>query len=90
MANTEVIKVMTTKIDKQERDKATFEARITSLTAQLNAKEAELREQLNAKDEEIRQMKRELDASEGGRVRVQRELNNLREAEALVSNTASV
>jgi predicted nucleic acid-binding Zn-ribbon protein len=86
----EVIKAMAIKIEEQEREKAALEETIATLTAQLKAKEDELSEQVKTKDEELRQMKRELDATEGGRVRVQRELNQVREAASLLSSSASV
>ena len=86
----EVIKAMASKIEQQEREKAALEQTIALLTAQLHAKEVELSEQVKAKDEELRQLKRELDATERGRVSVQRELNNVREAEALLSSSGSV
>ena len=86
----EVIKAMESKIEEQEREKAALEQTIASLTTQLKAKEAELSEQVEAKEEELRQMKRELDATEAGRVRVQRELNHVHEATALLSSSASV
>jgi uncharacterized coiled-coil protein SlyX len=78
-----VIKAMESKIAEQEQT-------IASLTTQLKAKEDELSEQVKAKDDELRQMKRELDATEGGRSRVQRELTYVREAAALLSSSASV
>jgi SMC interacting uncharacterized protein involved in chromosome segregation len=86
----EVIKAMESKIEEQEREKAALEQTIVSLTTQLKAKEVELSEQVEAKEEELRQMKRELDATEAGRVRVQRELNHANEATALLSTSASV
>ena len=86
----EVIKAMESKIEEQEREKAALEQTIASLTTQLKAKEVELSEQVKAKDEELKHMKRELDATEGGRVRVQRELTHVREAAALLSSSASV
>ena len=81
---------MASKIEEQEREKAALEEKIASLTSQLKAKEVELSEQVKAKDEELRQMKRELDATEGGRSRVQRELTLVSEAAAFLSNSASV
>jgi predicted RNase H-like nuclease (RuvC/YqgF family) len=86
----EVIKAMESKIAEQEKEKAALEHTIVSLTNQLKAKEVELSEQVKAKDEELRQMKRELDATEGGRAHLQRELTNVREAAALLSSSASV
>ena len=86
----EVIKAMASKIEEQEREKAALEETIATLTPQLKAKEDELSEQVKTKDEELRQIKRELDATEGGRVRVQRELNQVREAASLLSSSASV
>lgn len=85
-----VIKAMESKIADQEREKVALEQIIASLTTQLNAKEVELSEQVKAKDEELRQMKRELEASEGGRARVHRELSNVREAATLLSSSGSV
>ena len=81
---------MESKIEEQERERDAFEQTIVSLTTQLKAKEAELSEQVEAKEEELRHMKRELDATEAGRVRVQRELNHANEATALLSTSASV
>lgn len=81
---------MMSKIEEQEREKAALEQTIASLTTQLNDKEVQLSEQVKAKDEQLRQMKRELDATEGGRARVQRELTDVREAAALLSSSASV
>jgi predicted nucleic acid-binding Zn-ribbon protein len=86
----EVIKAMAIKIEEQEREKAALEQTIATLTAQLKAKEDELSEQVKTKDEELRQIKRELDATEAGRVHVERELNRVLEARALLSNSASV
>ena len=80
----EVIKAMAIKIEEQEREKAALEETIVTLTAQLKAKEDELSEQVKTKDEEHGQIKRELDATEGGRFRVQRELNQVREAVSLL------
>jgi uncharacterized coiled-coil protein SlyX len=78
-----VIKAMESKIAEQEQA-------IASLTSQLKAKEVELSEQVKAKNEELRQMKRELDATEVGRVRLQRELNDVRPAAVLLNSTSSV
>jgi predicted nucleic acid-binding Zn-ribbon protein len=86
----EVIKAMAIKIEEQEREKAALEETIATLTAQLKAKEDELSEQVKTKDEELRRIKRELDATEAGRVHVERELNRVLEARALLSNSASV
>jgi len=86
----EVIKAMAIKIEEQEREKAALEQTIATLTAQLKAKEDELSEQVKTKDEELRRIKRELDATEAGRVHVERELNRVLEARALLSNSASV
>ena len=85
-----VIKAMAIKIEEQEREKAALEETIATLTAQLKAKEDELSEQVKTKDEELRRIKRELDATEAGRVHVERELNRVLEARALLSNSASV
>ena len=81
---------MAIKIEEQEREKAALEETIATLTAQLKAKEDELSEQVKTKDEELRRIKRELDATEAGRVHVERELNRVLEARALLSNSASV
>ena len=81
---------MAIKIEEQEREKAALEETIATLTAQLKVKEDELSEQVKTKDEEHGQIKRELDATEGGRFRVQRELNQVREAVSLLSSSASV
>jgi predicted nucleic acid-binding Zn-ribbon protein len=86
----EVIKAMAIKIEEQEREKAALEETIATLTAQLKVKEDELSEQVKTKDEELRRIKRELDATEAGRVHVERELNRVLEARALLSNSASV
>ena len=85
----EVIKAMESKIEEQEREKAALEQIIVSVTTQLKAKEAELSEQVEAKQEELRHMKRELEATEAGRVRVQRELDHVHEGTALLSSSAS-
>ena len=85
-----VISAMERKIEEQEREKAALEQTIASLTTQLNDKEAELSEQVEAKEEKLRHMKRELDATEAGRVRVQRELTHVHDATALLSSSASV
>ena len=81
---------MAINIEEQEREKAALEETIATLTAQLKVKEDELSEQVKTKDEELRQIKRELDATEAGRVHVERELNRVLEARALLSNSASV
>ena len=81
---------MERKIEEQEREKAALEQTIVTLKSQLNAKEAELSEQVEAKEEDLRHMKSELDATEAGRVRVQRELDHVHEATALLSSSASV
>ena len=81
---------MASTIEEQEREKAALEETIAALTAQLKAKEVELSEKVKAKDEELRHMMRELDATEAGRVRVQRELDYVHEATALLSSSASV
>ena len=86
----EVIKAMAIKIEEQEREKAALEETIATLTAQLKVKEDELSGQVKTKDEELRRIKRELDATEAGRVHVERELNRVLEARALLSNSASV
>ena len=81
---------MAIKIEEQEREKAALEQTIVSLTTQLKAKEVELSEQVEAKEEELRHMKRELDATEAGRVRVQGEINHAQEATTLLSSSTSV